>query len=155
MQPFALIPLYERCRLCGIHLQTLVYCLLVVVRTTRLLSALYQPFHQLVLRNVELYHRSHVVSAFGKHCLESLSLRYGARESVEDYTLMLLAEAVVNTCKNVYHQRVRYELSVVNVSLGCLAQLRAVLYLIAQHVTGRNMVESILLDHQVTLCALA
>ena len=67
---------------------------------------------------------------------------------------MLLAEAVIYACENVNHQLVGDELSVVDKSLGSLAEFCSVLDFSAEHVTSRDMVEAILLDHKVALCAL-
>ena len=68
---------------------------------------------------------------------------------------MLLAEAVIHTCKDVDHQLVGDELSVVNEALGCLAKFCSVLDLVAENVACRDVVETILLNHQVALSALA
>ena len=95
------------------------------------------------------------MSALCEHLLQGLCLRYGAGESVEYHALMLLAEAVVHACEDAYHKLIGYELAVVDVSLGGLAQLGAVLYLGTQHVARGDMVEPVLLDHQIALCALA
>ena len=76
------------------------------------------------------------MAALRKHGLERLGLCYGAWEPVEDYSRVVGAEAVVNACQYAHHQFVGYQLAVVNVTLGCLAQLGAVLYLIAQHIAG-------------------
>ena len=69
---------------------------LVVIGTSTLLSAQYQALHQLLLRYVELQHGCHLVAALAEHLLQGLSLRDGTGETVEDDTLVLLAERIVH-----------------------------------------------------------
>ena len=68
---------------------------------------------------------------------------------------MLLAEAVVDVGEDAHHQVVGNELAVVDISLGGLAQLRATLDLVAQHVSGGDVAEAVFLNHLLALCALA
>ena len=131
---FSLVPLDERSGLVVINVETLLDCLCVVVRATALLTALHETSHQLVLRHVKLNHGSHLVSALCEHFLQSLSLRDSAWEAVEDYALVLLAEAIIHTCEDVDHQLVGDELSVVNEALGSLAKFCSVLNLTTENV---------------------
>lgn len=151
----AFIPFDEGSSLVVIHIEALLYCLGVVVGTSALLAALDKALHEFGLGHVKLNHCRNLVAAFCEHLLESLGLGNSAGETVEDYALVLLAEIVVDAGKNVNHEFVGDELAVVDVALGCLAELGAVLDFAAQHVAGGDMVEAILLDHEVALCALA
>ncbi len=138
-----------------IHHEALLDGLLVVVGTSALLSAQDEALHQLVLGHVELQHGSHLVTTLTEHRLQGLSLRNGAGETVEDDAGMLLAKAIVDGGQDRDHQVVGYQLSVVNKLLGGLAQFRAFLNLGTQHVAGRNVVQSILLNELVALGALS
>ena len=155
MYALCLIPLDEWSCLVVVNVKTLLDSLSVVVRTTALLATLYETCHKLVLRNVKLNHCCYLVSALCKHLLESLCLRDCTGKSVEDNALVLLAEAVVYACEDINHKLIGDKLAVVNKSLGCLAKLCSVLDFVAEHVTSRDMVEAILLDHKVALGALA
>ena len=68
---------------------------------------------------------------------------------------MVLAEAVVDRRQDAHHQVVGNQLALINVALGCLAQLGAVLDLVAQHVARGDVLEAVLLNQFVTLGALA
>ena len=70
--------------------------LLVVVGTAALLAAEDEALHQLVLGHVEFNHRSHLVTTLVEHLLQSLCLRDGAGETVEDHALVLTAKRVIN-----------------------------------------------------------
>ena len=152
---FALVPLDKRSCLVVINVEALLDSLSVVVRASALLTALDKTSHQLVLRNVEFNHGSYLVSALCEHLLQSLSLWDCAREAVEDNALMLFAEAVIHTCEDVYHQLVWDELSVVDKAFSSLAKFCFVLDFVAKNVACRDVVETILLNHQVALSALA
>ena len=64
---------------------------------------------------------------------------------------MLLAKAIVYAGQDGDHQVVGYQLPVVYVSLGGLSQLGAVLDLVSQYVTRRDMSQSVLLNQFVAL----
>ena len=155
MDVLILIPFDERSGLVVVNVEALLYRLLVVVRASALLAALHEAHHQLVLRNVELYHCGNFVSTLVEHLLQSLCLWDSARESVEYHSLMLLAERVVYAGENVYHQLVRNELTLVDVSLGSLAKFSFVFDLISEHVTSRDVSQSVLPDKEIALCALS
>ena len=155
VQTLCLIPVDERGGLCVIHGETLLYRLLVVVRASLFLTAVEQSCHEYILWCVELNHGGNRVSALGEHLLQSLSLWDGAWESVKYHALMLLAKAVVNAGKYVYHQFVGDELSLVDECLSRLAQFSTVFDFAAEHVACRDMTEAILLNHQFALCSLA
>ena len=95
------------------------------------------------------------MTTLSEHLLQCLGLRDRTGETVEDHAFVLFAEAVVDAGQNVDHQVVGDQLTVVDIFFCCLAQLSAVLDLVAQHVAGRDMFETILSDHLVALCALA
>ena len=139
MQSLLLIPLNQRLSLRVINDQTLLNRLLVIIGTTTLLSALDKTSHQLILRNVQLYHRSHLVATLLQHFLQSLSLRDGAGETVEDNTLVSTPERVIDTGKDTDHQLVGNQLTVVDESLSRLTQLGTFLNLITQHITSGDM----------------
>ena len=90
-----------------------------------------------------------------EHVLQSLSLWNSTWETIKDYALVLLAKAVVNTCKDIYHELIRDKLTVVNISLGSLAEFCTILDFCAKHVACRNMTETILLNHQIALSTLS
>ena len=138
-----------------VNVETLLDGLFVVVASSALLSAEQEALHQFVFRHVQLNHGCHLVSAFGKHLFQGFCLRDSAGETVEDDTLMLLAETVVNTGEDINHQFIGDELSVVDIAFGCLAQFCSVLDLAAEHVARRDVVETILLNHLVALRAFA
>lgn len=75
-------------------------------------------------------------------------------EAVEDDTFRIL-EAVQRGSQNVDNQVVGEELALVDVTLGCLAQLGSVLYFGTQHVTCGDVVDAILCYNSLALCALA
>ena len=64
---------------------------------------------------------------------------------------MFLAKAIVYACKNIYHQLIRNELTIVNVSFCSLTKFRTILNFITKYITGRDMTEAILLNHLVAL----
>ena len=95
------------------------------------------------------------MSTLSKHLLQGLSLWYGTGESVEYHSCMLLAERVVYAGKNINHQLVRDQLTLVDKLLGSLTQFGIVLNLITEHVACGDMSQSVLLDHLVALRTLA
>ena len=149
------VPLDEGSRLAVVNVETLLNRLLVVVGTSALLAALHEARHELVLGNVEFYHGGNLVSALREHLLQSLCLRDGAGEAVENHALVFLAEGVVNAGEDVHHQVVGDELPLVDISLGGLAEVSAVLDFAAQHVARGDMPQAVLLDHEIALGALA
>ena len=88
-----------------------------------------------------------------KHLLQSLSLWSGTWETVEDYTSVILTEAIVYTCEDVNHQLVWNQLTIVDITLSCLTKFCTVLDFVTKYITCRNVTETILLDHLVALCA--
>ena len=129
--------------------------LFVIIGTTALLATQDETLHQFILRYIELQHGCHLVTALTEHLLQSLSLRNGAGETVEDNTGMILAKAVIDRGEDADHQFVGNQLAVVDELLGCLTQLCTILNLCAQNVTRRDMVQSVLLNELVALGALA
>ena len=101
---------------------------------------------------VQLNHRRNIVAALREHLLESLRLRDGAWESVEDDTLVLLAERIVYAGEDADHQFVGDELTFVDVLLGSLAKFRFVLDFITQYVACGDMLQTVFLDNQIALC---
>ena len=95
------------------------------------------------------------MAALSQHLFQRLGLRYGAGETVEDDARMLLAETVVDRGEDVHHQFVGDEFALVNESFGCLAQFCAVFDLVAQHITGGDVFQSVLLNQLVALGAFA
>ena len=136
-----------------VDVEALLYRLFVVVGATALFASLDETGHQFVLWHVELYHRSHRVSALGKHRLQGFCLRDGAGESVEDHTCVLLAEAVVDAGEDAYHELVGDELPLVDIAFGGLTKFCSVLYLGTQHVAGGDVPETIFLNQLVALGA--
>ena len=64
---------------------------------------------------------------------------------------MILAETIIYTCKNVNHQLIRNQLTIINVSLSSLSKLRTILNLITENITCRDMTKAILFNHLVAL----
>ena len=153
MNAFLLIPVDERSSLCMINIETLLDSLLVIIRTAAFLTAVNQASHQLILRNSQLNHRSDLMTTLRKHLLQSLSLWSGTWETIEDYTSVILTEAIVYTCEDVDHQLVWNQLTIVDITLSCLTKFCTVLDFVTKYVTCRNVTETILLDHLVALCA--
>lgn len=149
------VPVYQRGGLVVIDGEALLDSLFVVIAAAALLSAQEEALHEFLFGHVELYHGSHLVPACGEHVFQGLGLGNGTGKSVEDYSLVLLAEAVVHAGQNVDHQCVGYELPLIYETLGRLAKFRTVLDLIAEHVSCGDVAQRILGDHLVTLCALA
>ena len=135
--------------------ETLLDGLFVIIGTTALLATQDETLHQLIFRNIELQHGCHLVTALTEHLLQSLSLRNGAGETIEDNTGMILAKAVIDRGEDTDHQFVGNQLAVVDELLGCLTQLCTILNLCAQNITRRDMVQSVLLNELVALGALA
>ena len=88
------------------------------------------------------------------HHLEGFGLGNGAGETVEDDTFAG-AQRIVNACQDANHQIVGDELAVVNKTLGGLAQFGAFLDFSAEHIAGRDMLESIFFHEEGALGALA
>ena len=88
-----------------------------------------------------------------EHLLQCLCLWRGTWEAVEDDSFVVFAETVVNVGKDVYHQLIRYELSVVNIALCGLSECCFILDFTAQYVARRDVSEAILRYHLVALCA--
>lgn len=151
MNTLTFIPIYQWRSLCVVNIEPLLDCLFVIIRTAALLSTENQTVHQLVLGNEEFNHGSHVMTAISQHLLQCFSLRDSTWETVEDNPLMLLAEAVVNAGKNINHQLIRNELTIIYVSLGCFTQSRTVLDFVTEDIPRRDVTETILPDHLVTL----
>ena len=129
--------------------------LLVVVGTTTLLSTEQETLHQLILGHVELDHRSHLVTTLTEHLLQSLSLWDGTGETIEDHTLVLSTERVIDRCKDRHHQIVGDQLTIVDITLGGLTQFGTVLNLITEHITRGDVVQTVLLYQFVALRSLA
>ena len=67
----------------------------------------------------------------------------------------MVAEGIIDLGEDAHHEVVGYQLSVVDIR-GCgLSQFAAFLYLTPKHVTRRDMVQSVLLNHLVALRALS
>ena len=137
-----------------IHHETLLDGLLVIIGATTLLTTQDQTAHQLVLGHIELDHRSHLVATLVEHLLQGLCLWNRAGEAVEDHTLVLTTETVVNAGQNADHQVVGDQLTVINILLGCLTQFGTLTDLITEHIARRDMVKTILLNQLVALRAL-
>ena len=71
------------------------------------------------------------MSALGEHGLQSLGLRDGAGEAVEDHAVVIAAERVVDAGEHVDDELIGHQLSLVDVLLGGLAELCSVLNLAA------------------------
>ena len=154
MDALLVVPVDERLCLGVIHHETLLDRFLIIIGTATLLSAQDETLHQLILGHVEFDHRGHLVATLAEHLLQRLSLRDGTGEAIEDHPLVI-AERVVDSGQDAHHQIVGDQLSLVDVAGGSLAQLRALLYLSPQHIAGGDVVQTILLNHLVALCALA
>ena len=155
MDAFLPIPLYERGGLAMVDIQTLLDGLLVVVGSATLLPTEHQTLHQLFLGDIKLNHGCHLVPTLRQHLLQCLGLGNRAGKAVEDDALVLLAETVVDAGKDVNHQLIGNELSLVDISLGRLAKFRPVLNLTAQHIPRGDMPETILSNHLIALRAFA
>ena len=151
---FLLIPVDKRSCLGVIYIETLLDSLLVVVRTTTLLATINQASHQLILRNSQLNHSSHLVTTLSQHFLQSLSLWSSTWETIEDNTLVILTETIIYASEDINHQFIRNQLTIVDVPLSSLTEFCTVFDFITQYVTCRNVTETIFLDHLVALCAL-
>ena len=128
--------------------------LLVVVSPATLLSTEEQTFHQLIFRHVEFNHGSHLVATLVEHLLQSLCLWDRTGETVEDDTLVI-AEAIIDTSEDAHHEVIGYQLSVVDIRGSGLTQLCPLLDLTAKHITRRDMIQSVLLNHLVALRTLS
>ena len=138
-----------------IDTQALADGLLIVVGTTALLATQQEALHQLVLGDIELNHRCHLVAAFREHLLQGLGLRDGAGEAIEDDALVLASEGIIDGSQDVNHQLIGDELALVDEALGCLTKFRAVLDLVAEHIARGDMTETVFLNHHVALRSLA
>ena len=130
-----LIPVNQWRSLVVVNIKALLDCFLVVIRTTALLTTEKQTLHQLILWNKEFNHSCHIVTTLSQHLLQSLCLWDCTWETIEDNTLMLLAKAIVYACKNIYHQLIRNELTIVNVSFCSLTKFCTILNFITKYVT--------------------
>src|SRR5574344_1318932 len=155
MDIFFLVPFDKWSCLVMIDDEAFLNCFLIIICPSALLASLDETYHKFVLRNIKLYHRCDFMSAFVKHSLQCLCLRYGTWETVEDNALVFLSETVINGCKYVHHQVVRNQLTVVNISFCCLALFCSVLNFIAKYVACRDVFKTILLNHFLTLRSLA
>ena len=99
-----LVPLYQRTRLVVVNVEAFLDGLRIVVRASALLTTLDETCHQLVLGNIEFYHRSHTMTALSKHRLQRLCLRYSTWEAIENHSLVLFAKTVIDTCEDAYHE---------------------------------------------------
>ena len=95
------------------------------------------------------------MTAVGQHLLQSFGLRDGTWETIEDDSLVILAETIVHTGQDVNHEFVGNQLSLINISLGSLAQFRTVLDFTAQHVTRGDVSQTILCNQPIALGALS
>src|SRR5574344_705464 len=93
---------------------------LVIIGTSAQLTTINQTSHQLVLRNSKFNHCSNLMITLGQHFLQSLSLRNCTRETIEDYTFMVFSKSIINTGKDIYHQIIRNQLTVIDESLSGL-----------------------------------
>lgn len=76
-------------------------------------------------------------------------------ETVEDDSFVILAETIVHTGQDVNHEFVGNQLSLVDIGLGSLAQLRTILNFTAQHVTRGDVSQTILCNQAIALGALS
>ena len=90
-----------------------------------------------------------------QHLLQGFGLWRRAWKSIEDDAFVVCPEAVIDIGQNAHHQLVGYQLTIVDISFGGLAQFRSILDFASQHVTCRDMAQAILLYHLVTLRAFA
>ncbi len=114
-----------------------------------------QTLHQLVLGHVEFNHRSYAITTFIEHLFQGLSLRNRAGETIKDHTFAVTSERIIDRSENAYHQIVGNQLTIVDIPSSSLAEFGSLLDFTTKHVTRRNMVQTVLLNHLITLCALA
>ena len=136
-----------------IYLEALLYRLLVVVGTSALLTALYEALHEFFLGYVQLYHCSNLVTTLLEHLLQSLCLRYGTWETVEYHSFVTSSVSVVHVSQYRNHQLVGNKIAAVNIAGSEFSQLCTFLYLATQHVSCRDVSQSVVLYHQLTLCS--
>src|SRR5574344_700378 len=150
-----LIPVDKRRCLIMIHVKTFLYRFLIIIATTALLSAKNKTLHQFFLRYIKFNHCSDFVSTLSKHFLQSFCLRNRTWEAIKNDAFVFFAKTVINTCKNINHKLIWNKLTLVYITFGCFPEFCTVLNFITQHITCRNMLETILSDHLIALRALA
>ncbi len=151
---FLLVPVDKGSSLVVVYVETLFDGFGVVVGTAGSLTAVDEAFHEHVFGHVEFKHAGYFGVAFGEHGLERFCLGNGAGETVKD-DAFAGAECIVGGCKDVDHERVGDELSLVDVALGSVAEFSAVLDFGTEHVASGDVLEAVFLYEQVALCAFA
>ena len=136
MNTLLLVPLDKWHCLRVVNHETLLDGLLIIVGTAALLTTQNEALHQLVLGNIKLNHSSNLVATLVEHLLQGLGLWDGAGETVEDNTLAITSEAIVNRSENAYHQIVGDQLSLLDIAGSSLTQLGTILNFTTKYITS-------------------
>ena len=118
-----------------INKKTFLDSLFIVIGTTGIFTTFDEAGHQFVFRYIQVKHNAYSLISFSKHFLQSLCLCNRTGETVEDYTFAVF-EAVEYTCKDINHQFIRDQLTLIDITFSCFAQFCAVFDFCTQHVTG-------------------
>ena len=121
------IPINKRCSLCVIDIETFLDSIFVVIASATLFATIDKACHEFFLWNRQFNHCCNLVATFIEHLLQRFCLWCSAWKTVEDNTFMLFTEAVIDTCKNINHQCIGYQLTIVNIAFGGLAKRCSIL----------------------------
>ncbi len=127
----------------------------IVVGTACLGAALDHAVDQLILRHLQPHHMVDFLATFLQEAVERLSLGDGAGETVENHPVFCFGVIVDDFFKDLYHQGVRYELSLVDVRLRDLTDWGLAGDMVTQHLTCRDVVQSVTFDKFFALGALS
>ena len=121
-----------------------------IVGTSRNLSALQQTFYQDLVLDLERQHRTDLHAFFLQEDIQRLPLGLRTGKSVEDKSLGL---------RILFHHilehgdgyLVRHQMPLLDVGLGQFAQLRPVLDVLAEHIAGGDVHQSVFLFQELCL----
>ena len=127
----------------------------VVVGASGLLAAFEHTAHELLFWYLEADDMVDFLTALGQKAVEGFGLGDCAGEAVEDYAVLGLGFVVDNLLEDANHQRIGNQLPLVDVGFGNLSYGSLAVDMVAEHLTCRDVVQTVFVDEFFALGAFA